>query len=285
MTKPDETSKGTSTSNKANSDRATGDGLLDHDNARAGALKALLLTTVAGAIVAVALWHLTETSDQGTERSGSPSTVHEADLETDGRDGAVKDGEITDLATEMERGLASESAAKEQTFQNPKVKVLAEILESGNDNDQRLDTDFRNLSVEDRRALRSYYGQMEAEDRNGRGTVVFLLGRNIKDAEDVEFFRSVLAEEPCLSLFDCTQVEVTDRATTVDEHDQSQEITLAYPQIVALRSLESVYQQTSSAAASVGADIKNRLREVFELAQKNQNTRVRSMAQEALRRL
>lgn len=117
------------------------------------------------------------------------------------------------------------------------VLLLREILASKNDNDPRLDRDFRNLSPGAKAALRGEYHALAPEDRNGRGTVVFLLGREIAEASDVEFMREVLSEAPCLSPTDCSaDLRAPGGA---DSHQISgMEVSLAYPQLVALKSIE-----------------------------------------------
>jgi hypothetical protein len=118
------------------------------------------------------------------------------------------------------------------------LNTLTDILRSRNDNDPRLDRDFRNLTSEDKAALRTKYEQLPAEDRNGKGTIVFLVGREIKEASDLNFIKGVMAEPPCMSLADCKKD--TRPANGADTHqDTSIEITLAYPQMVSLYSLES----------------------------------------------
>src|SRR5207302_220894 len=86
-----------------------------------------------------------------------------------------------------------------------KLVILDEILRSRNDNDPRLDADFNDLSAETKRRFREKYGALAPEKRNERGTVVYLLGRNINDDRDWDFLREVAGEPPCLSLSDCSK--------------------------------------------------------------------------------
>lgn len=121
-----------------------------------------------------------------------------------------------------------------------RLRVLDEVLRSRNDNDPRLDTEFRNLSSADKAALRAHYTELKAEDRNGRGTVVFLLGRELSEPADVAFLAEVLREKPCLSLADCS----TDPRSGGDPHAESgMGTTLAYPQHVALASFERTLRE------------------------------------------
>lgn len=107
-----------------------------------------------------------------------------------------------------------------------KLAVLKEILDSHNDNDPRLDSDFRDLDAATKERLRAFYRDLPAEKLNSRGTVVFLLGRNLRSIEDARFFGSVLRQPPCLSLSHCSQAGPSDP-------ESDHEVTLAYPQIVA----------------------------------------------------
>ena len=123
-----------------------------------------------------------------------------------------------------------------------KLQVLKEILDSKNDNDPRLDSEFGNLSDESKKDLRNLYGQRAEEDRNGRGTIVFLLGRAIDSIQDVDFFEEVLREKECQSLENCS-ADVRLGQGHSEEHDSVNDLTLAYPQIVALQMLEKNLQK------------------------------------------
>ncbi|MDD4005202.1 MAG: hypothetical protein PHW69_08380 [Elusimicrobiaceae bacterium] len=115
-----------------------------------------------------------------------------------------------------------------------KLAVLDEILQSRNDNDPRLDTGFNEMSSDLRAALRLKYRQLPLEQRNERGTIVYLLGRNAGPA-DWRFFREVVSERPCLSLADCSVPQAYD-----DEHRaQGLAVTLEYPAMVALKQAEN----------------------------------------------
>ena len=119
-----------------------------------------------------------------------------------------------------------------------KLATLEAILASHNDNDPRLDKDFLGLSVETKDALRAKYKAIAPERRNERGTIVYLLGKNLREPEDWEFLRAVAAEEPCLSLADC--------AKPGGDAGPGDAVTLAYPSLVAVR-------QAARAAAEGGS--------------------------------
>ena len=117
-----------------------------------------------------------------------------------------------------------------------KLAELQEILRARNDNDPRLDRSFVGLSPEAKALFRDAYRALPPERRSERGTIVYLLGQNLSEAEDWAFFRSVVAEPPCLSLADCAKASA---------YGPGDEITLAYPSLVVLRQ--------SARAASEGA--------------------------------
>ena len=152
-----------------------------------------------------------------------------------------------------------------------KVKILNEILLSKNDNDSRLDTEFKNLSMEQKLALRNRYGEFLPERLNEKGTVVFLLGRNIRSLEDIKFFDSVLAEEPCKSLANCASMGSV--ANSELDHEGSEAITLAYPQIVSLKALENVLSDSTNST-----ELKSAARKALLTAINSQNALVADMS-------
>ncbi|MBI2386568.1 MAG: hypothetical protein HYV14_11200 [Elusimicrobia bacterium] len=106
--------------------------------------------------------------------------------------------------------------------------VLDEILASRDDNDPRLDRDFLGLPDGTKRRFRDKYRALPRERLNERGTIVYLLGRNLTAPEDWAFLREVAAEPPCLSLADCARPSAEPGAAGDD-------VTLAYPALVAVR--------------------------------------------------
>lgn len=120
-----------------------------------------------------------------------------------------------------------------------KLEELRSILRSRNDNDPRLDRDFTDLSAAAKCLLRREYAALPRERLNERGTIVYILGMKPAKPADWEFLRGVAAEPPCLSLSDCAK-------PSEREHGPGDEITLAYPSLVAVR------QAARSAAKSPG---------------------------------
>lgn len=153
------------------------------------------------------------------------------------------------------------------------IRLLNEILASRNDNDLRLDTEFRNLTPETKHALQSRYNELAAEDRNGKGTIVFLLGREIRTTEDLNFFNQVLDEKPCLSLQDCSREAAEARG---EEHhlETANQVTLAYPQLVALNALEKFL----GAGTNLSAEMKDSASKILAGAKSSGSDVVRKKA-------
>lgn len=121
-----------------------------------------------------------------------------------------------------------------QPADQKKIEIFDEILKSKNDNDPRINTELKNLTAEVHRTLMVKYNRMAAEDRNGRGTVVFLIARDLKSTADLDFLETVYQEQPCLSMGDCQK--------SVEDHDAHEtggnETSINYPQLVGLYQLD-----------------------------------------------
>lgn len=125
-----------------------------------------------------------------------------------------------------------------------KLKTLREILLSRNDNDPRLDKDFLELSPAAKELFRAAYRKLPAEELNSRGTIVFLLGRNLTAPEDWAFLREVAAEPPCLSMGDCS------KSGSGGGEGLADDVTLAYPSLMALKSAEAALESKDAASAA-----------------------------------
>jgi hypothetical protein len=133
-------------------------------------------------------------------------------------------------------GAPNPGASGLNTIDQRKVAVLTEILTSKNDNDPRMDTELRDFSPAVKAAIQKKYAELEPEKRNARGTMVFLLGREIKDPSELPFFKSVLQEKPCLSLENCDKTPGGHSGE--EEHLEAiNETTANYPQLLAVRAL------------------------------------------------
>jgi hypothetical protein len=117
-------------------------------------------------------------------------------------------------------------------------KSLEEILKSKNDNDPRIDSELKNLSLNFHKAIYEKYTQLKPEQRNERGTLVFLIARDLKDANDLDFLKNVYRETPCLNMLDCSNS--TDQ---VQDEAGSNQTTLQYPQLAGLYQLERQLQK------------------------------------------
>ncbi|MBI5209703.1 MAG: hypothetical protein HY927_07025 [Elusimicrobia bacterium] len=148
-----------------------------------------------------------------------------------------------------------------------KLETLEDILRSRNDNDPRLDRDFNDLSPEAKRLFRRKYAELPPESRNDRGTIVYLLGKNLDDAEDWRFLRDVAGEPPCLNLAGCSTEPAPGLAKAFGE-----DVTLAYPSLVALKQAQRVLEgpptpeRRAEALAVVAAGKGSRMRAVADLA-------------------
>ncbi len=116
--------------------------------------------------------------------------------------------------------------------------VLRSVVESKNDNDPRLDKELKHMSEAVHKTIRDAYQKMAMEDRNERGTLVFLLTRDLKSSEDLQFLKSVYEEQACTSFESCNQVPSEDaHLSSIDE------ASLSYPQRAGLYQLASVVEK------------------------------------------
>lgn len=144
------------------------------------------------------------------------------------------------------------------------LAVLDQILASHDDNDPRLDAAFNALTAAEKARFRDRYRAIPAEQRNARGTVVYLLGKNLTAPEDWAFLREVAGESPCLSLEDCSKA-------SGDSKGLGDDVTLAYPSLVALKQAERALAEGRDAAAArevVSIGRRSGMRAVTRLADK-----------------
>jgi hypothetical protein len=154
------------------------------------------------------------------------------------------------------------------------LSTLNQILVSKNDNDPRLDKDFKNLSAGTKQLLMERYQTLPMEARNERGTIVFLIGRELTRPEDFAFLAQVTSEAPCLSLSDCKK---EGSRSPEDVHEEAAiSVTLAYPQHVAEKSIENLLDQ----ASQVGAD-PTRVQEALAALDKMAESPVSSISHKA----
>jgi len=145
----------------------------------------------------------------------------------------------------------------------PAVRELEDILASHDDNDPRLDKDFNALSDADKDAFRKKYRDIPSERRNERGTIVHLLGKNVRGPADWEFLREVAGEPPCLSLADCSKPAAAG--------EPGDDVTLAYPSLVALKRAQRALEEGTAPDEGrkiVAVGRKSRMPAVVRLAEK-----------------
>lgn len=181
-------------------------------------------------------------------------------------------------------GMTASDAAALAPEDSRKFRILDEILLSKNDNDPRLDAELKDFTPAAKAAIRARYESTRPEHRNERGTLVFLLGREIREPADLGFFAGVLAEKPCLSLQDCNRPP--EAHSGEEEHFESiNETTANYPQLMALRALkqragelldaeakgsargplyQGILQTLRAGANSANAKVSAELREILE---------------------
>ncbi len=117
------------------------------------------------------------------------------------------------------------------------IQVLEQIFESKNDNDPRMDSELKELTSEAKNALKEKYTSLPENQRNARGTIVFLIGRNLTGPADYQFLKQVLSEPPCLGLVDCAQ-PMSAQSSGGHEDTGGIGVVLDYPQMAALKAIE-----------------------------------------------
>jgi len=207
---------------------------------------------------------------------GSGVTLSHPETETpaDPSPAEHRDARPSPSATPTPKGLSSEDQRK--------LSILNEIFASKNDNDPRMDSDLVNLSPELKKAMTESYRHLVAEKRNERGTIVFLIGRELKDGADVDFLKSVLMEKPCLSLSDCSKPVAMPSEEELHLAGMN-ETTANYPQLMAIRQMEKAYRKW--AEAGVSNPLSGQVIQAFREALHSPNPRVSDEARRALESL
>lgn len=208
---------------------------------------------IAGALamIAVLFWQATRSPSSGGVARSVELAPPAAVFQPRQRPRWEPPSAVRPLETRPEAKAPAPPSVPTARIQDPaapaRLKLLESVLEAGDDNDPRLDRDFDDLSDADKRLFRKKYREVPAERRNARGTIVYLLGRNLKSPEDWAFLRAVASEAPCLSLADCSKA-----AKDGDDHRSlGAEVSLAYPALVALKQAEWALQKDPREAWSV----------------------------------
>jgi hypothetical protein len=159
--------------------------------------------------------------------------------------------------------------------------TLLQILESKRDNDPRIDTELKDLSPLFKLTLAMRYAELKPEKFNERGTLVFLVGRELVNPADVDFMRTVLTEKPCLSVTDCSRVPVA-HAGEDDHREMVNETTVRYPQLMALRALKQKWAELQR-EPSGHTDLIRQIRETLEEASRSADPRIADGARAILK--
>jgi hypothetical protein len=142
-------------------------------------------------------------------------------------------GSLSKNATTPEANLTPEDRKK--------WEILQEILASQNDNDPRLDKAFKGMTDELHSSIQERYHEIPEENRNQRGLLAFLIARDLKSTDDLDFLKKIYEESPCLSLENCgTRTSSDPHLSGVDE------ASLNYPQLASLYQLEKQLNENPS---------------------------------------
>ena len=130
-------------------------------------------------------------------------------------------------------GRLSDLAERLSIQDREKWDIFNSILKSKNDNDSRLDLQFKTMSPPLHDMLFEKYETLAPEDRNGRGLIAFLIARDLQSQDDFQFLQKIYQETPCLGLADCHSAMVDG-----GEGAGSTQTTLVYPQMAVLFQIE-----------------------------------------------
>jgi hypothetical protein len=156
-----------------------------------------------------------------------------------------------------------------------RLGILKEILRTKNDNDPRLDTELKVLTPALKKALRAEYQKTPPEKLNDRGTIVFLLGRNLETEEDFQFMKEVIESPSCKSFSDCSK-DPTQFAEEDRHHEAIDAITLWYPQWNAFLAIESWLNQNEFEKLTRAQ--RNYLEQVIDSAMRSSNSTIANRA-------
>ncbi|NDG86032.1 MAG: hypothetical protein EBX52_13465 [Proteobacteria bacterium] len=180
----------------------------------------------------------------------------------------------------VQPGIAPSAAIALTPEDQRKISVLTEILTTKNDNDPRMDTELKNLSPAAKTAIQKKYQETVSEKRNERGTLVFVLGREIKDASELGFFKEVLSEKACLSLENCEKPPGGHSGE--EEHLEAiNETTANYPQLMAVRALVHRANELVDTGQE-GSPLYQSILDTLKAAQQSPNPKVVELSAQAL---
>ncbi len=142
------------------------------------------------------------------------------------------------ITTRKLENILIEQKTKLNELDQKKLILLNEILSSRNDNDPRLDQGLKENSFEFKLAVRNLYQNLPMEARNERGTIAYLISRDIQSEQDIQFLETIFKEEPCLSIEDCRVMSNDD-----PHYSGINQVSANYPQQVVIYQLDHFEQQ------------------------------------------
>lgn len=173
-------------------------------------------------------------ADTGTSNSEKGASLAPFDSQE-----LQNEDQISSTVNDTNSSEKQESMITENAVDTQKMQLLNELLTAKNDNDPRLDTDFKNLSPSFKKLLMIQYTKYKPEQRNEKGTVAFIVSRELKNVDDLDSLKVVFEEPPCKSLGNCS-VEDLD----VDPHHSGlTNVDLNYPQMVTLYQIDQKLNQ------------------------------------------
>lgn len=214
---------------------------------------------------------------QQTTDPGAPIDFQQSNYPNDFNSAKEEDAGVDVLDTaraQVQQEIINNSMAELSEADQVKFQSFIDVATSGRDNDPRIDKDLQNLSPELKNQLKSYYRNLLPEKRNERGFISFLIARDFKTSEDLDFLREIFAEEPCLSMSDCKSLTPRDpHMSNVDD------ISLNYPQLAALYQIE---KQLQNKAAQILNDpaLRTQLRATLAQAADSSVPKVREKAEQ-----
>lgn len=208
-------------------------------------IKKSLILIFSGALLITGLFLFLKNKTINTPEISKPSLLSF----TDGNE--VKTAEKSEVLFDKNHEVIAENELEEQKKSSTEINnssaylnkfseqdktiwsTLEAVLNSNNDNDPRINLDLKNLSPSIHEALYEKYESIISENRNAKGLIVFLVARDLKSKEDIEFIAKTYQEAPCLSLDDCKNVGSDDA-----HHSGPNQTTLVYPQLAGLYQIE-----------------------------------------------
>ncbi len=197
---------------------------------------------IAGALLIAGLFFVLKSADSVSSFSNSTSNLAKpsqmnfsASNQLQNQLQTVQQPSPASLNESVKEGKAEifEAVRKLQGEDKAKWFVFESIFNSKNDNDPRLDSELKKLSVPLHEALYEKYDSLQPENHSGKALIAYLIARDLTTTSDTQFLKKVFQESPCLSLQDCNS-----RASENSHHSGVEQTTLIIVQLNVLYSLE-----------------------------------------------